>query len=221
MTATSINSQRTLARNPIPPYALPGEECIAYNKIHWQLNRDRVILLVHDMQNYWVDLFVDASPLLRNVETLVGAFRDARLPVVFCRGERARSRFERGLGLTVWGDGLNAAHVSDHDCQIVATLAPRADEYIVHKPRHSAFFDTELEPTLRKMHRDQVVICGVFAHHGVMVSCMDGYMRNYQMTMVADALGDYSEAEQRMALQWVAQMCGSVSTTQRVVNALR
>lgn len=220
MTTTRINSQRTLARNPIQPYPLPGDECLAYNKIHWPLDRSRVVLLVHDMQNYWVDLYVDRAPLVNNVNALVAAFRGARLPVFFCRGERAKSRFERGLGLTVWGDGLNAAHVTDRDCEIIDALAPHADEYVIHKPRHSAFFDTELEPTLRKMNRDQVVICGVFAHHGVMVTCMDGYMRNFQMTMAADALGDYSEAEHRMALQWVAQMCGSVSTTRRVVDSL-
>lgn len=215
-TTPTINSQRTLARTPIAPYAPPGEECIAYNKIQWNLSADRVVLLVHDMQNYWVDLYVDRAPLVTNVASLVNAFRDARLPVFFCRGERARSRFERGLGLTVWGDGLNAAHVREEDCQIIADLAPRADEYIIEKRRHSAFFQTELEPTLRKMNRDQVIVCGVFAHHGVMVSCIDGYMRNFQMTMVADALGDYSEPEHRMALQYVAQMCGSVSTRARV-----
>lgn len=215
-----IDTQRTLARNPIAPYALPGEECQAYNKIHWKLDPDRAVLLVHDMQNYWVDLFVDPAPLLDNVAALLGGFRQARLPVVFCRGERAPSRFERGLGLAVWGDGLNAAHVQPQDCEIVSSLAPREDEYLVHKPRHSAFFQTELEPLLRKMNRDQVVVCGVFAHHGVMVSCIDGYMRNFQMTMVADALGDYSEAEHRMALQYVAQMCGSTSTLARVGAAL-
>ena len=217
MTAPNVlNSQRTLARNPIAPYALPGAECLAYNKITWDLNPDRMVLLVHDMQNYWVDLFVDRAPLVANVSSLLTAFRDARLPVFFCRGERAKSRFERGLGLTVWGDGLTAEHVREKDCEILSTLAPRDNEYVIQKPRHSAFFQTELEPTLRKMNRDQVVVCGVFAHHGVMVSCIDGYMRNFQMTMVADALGDYSEPEHRMALQYVAQMCGSVSTLARV-----
>lgn len=217
----AIQSRRTLARNPIAAYGLPGEECLAYNKIHWQLSRDRVVLLVHDMQNYWVDLFVDREPLVNNVCALLDTFRSARLPVFFCRGERARSRFERGLGLAVWGDGLNAAHVREEDCRNLDALAPRDDEYVIHKPRHSAFFDTELEPTLRKMNRDQVIVCGVFAHHGVMVSCIDGYMRNFQMTMVADALGDYSEPEHRMALQYVAQMCGAVSTRQRVTDLLQ
>ena len=49
-------------------------------------------------------------------------------------------RVERGLGLTVWGDGLNAAQVRNEDCQIVRDLTPRADEYLIEKPRHSAFF---------------------------------------------------------------------------------
>ena len=98
---------------------------------------------------------------------------------VFCRGERAKSRFERGLGFTVWGDGLNAALVRDEDCQIIIDLAPRPDEHIIEKSRHSAFFQTVLEPTLRKMNRDQVIVCGVFANHGVMVSYIDGYMRNF------------------------------------------
>ena len=42
---TAIQSQRTLARNPIAPYPLPGAECLAYNKIHWPLSGDRVVLL--------------------------------------------------------------------------------------------------------------------------------------------------------------------------------
>lgn len=175
---TAINSQHTLARNPIEPCEMPGEECLDYNKIQWNLSADRVVLLVHDMQNYWVDLYADRAPLVSHISSLVTTFRNARPPVFFCRGERAKSRFERGLGLTVWGDGLKAAHVRDEDCQIITALAPRADEYVIEKPRYSAFFQTELGPTLRKMNRDQVIVCGVFAHHGVMVSCIDGYIRN-------------------------------------------
>ena len=177
------------------------------------------MLLVHDMQNYWIDLYEDKDAVVKPVARLLKLFRDARLPVVYCRGERAQTRFERGLGLTVWGDGLNAAHVTEHDCAIADAVAPDAESYVIEKPRHSAFFKTPLEELLRKMNRDQVVVCGVFAHHGVMVSTIDGYMRNFQMTLVADALGDYSEDEHRFALKYVAQMCGSVSTVDGIERA--
>lgn len=45
-------------------------------------------------------------------------------------------------------------------------------------------------------------------------------MHNFQITMVADALGDYGEPEHRMALLYVAQMCGSGSTRGRVEGLL-
>ena len=80
------------------------------------------------MRTRCVDLYVDRAPLVANISSLVSTFRNARLPVFFCRGERAKSRFERGLGLNLWGDGLHAAHVREEDCQIIADLAPRADE---------------------------------------------------------------------------------------------
>ena len=90
---TTIHSQRTLARNPIESYSLPGGECLAYNKIQWNLSTDGVVLLVHDMQNYWVDLYVDRAPLEAKISSLVNTFRNARLPVCICRGERTKSRF--------------------------------------------------------------------------------------------------------------------------------
>ena len=216
----TMNTHRSLARVPITPYALPSSECLAYNKITWPLSADRAVLLIHDMQNYWIDLYEDKATIVNPVMRLLKLFREARLPVVYCRGERAQTRFERGLGLTVWGDGLNAEHVTEHDCAIADAVAPDAESYVIEKSRHSAFFKTPLEELLRKMNRDQVVVCGVFAHHGVMVSTIDGYMRNFQMTLVADALGDYSEDEHRFALKYVAQMCGSISTVEEINSVL-
>ena len=76
------------------------------------------------------------------------------------------------------------------DCAIADAVAPDTESCMIEKSRHSVFFKTPLEELLRKMNRDQVVFCGVFAHHDVMVSTINGYMRNFQMTLVADALGD-------------------------------
>ena len=72
------------------------------------------------------------------------------------------------------GGGLNAAHVTECDCAIADAVAPDAESCVIEKSRHSAFFKTSLEELLRKMNRDQVFVCGVFAHHGVMVSTIDG-----------------------------------------------
>ena len=115
----TTNTHRSLARVPITPNALPSSECLAYNKITWPLSSDRAVLLVQDMQTYCVDLFVDKAAVISPVARLLKIFRDARLPVVYCRRKRAQTRFERTLGLAVGDDGLNAAHVTECDCAIV------------------------------------------------------------------------------------------------------
>ena len=120
----TTNTYRSLARVPITPYALPSSECLAYNKIMWPLSSDRAVLLVHDMQTYCVDLFVRKAAVASFVVRLLKIFRDARLRVVYCRGKRTQTRFERRLGLAVGGDGLNAAHVTECDCAIVRLPTP-------------------------------------------------------------------------------------------------
>ena len=67
---TAPSSPSARWSQPDRPYPPPGEECVAYNKISWPLNTDRMVLLVHDMQNYWVDLFAEPGPLLANVAAL-------------------------------------------------------------------------------------------------------------------------------------------------------
>ena len=99
----TTNTHRSLARVPITPNALPSSECLAYNKIMWPLSSDRTVLLVPDMQNYCVDMFVEKAAVISPAARLLKILRGARLPLVYCRGERAQTRFERGLDLAVRG----------------------------------------------------------------------------------------------------------------------
>lgn len=47
----------TLAIPSIPAYALPTASDMPENKVSWTLNPKRAVLLIHDMQNYFVDAF--------------------------------------------------------------------------------------------------------------------------------------------------------------------
>jgi bifunctional isochorismate lyase / aryl carrier protein len=215
-----MRSRNALRKGQIQPYAMPSAECLNLNKVDWPLDASDAVLLVHDMQQYWLDFFVDARPVLNAVTDLVNAARRAKVPIVYSRGERPKHQAERALGLDMWGPGLAHPSITDDDVAITASLAPHADDFVIDKVRVSAFYETPLPALLAKLGRKQLWVCGVFAHHGVMVSSIEAFMRNYKVQLIADAVGDYSEDDHWMALRYIAQTCGQIQLQSAALSAL-
>jgi isochorismate hydrolase len=53
----------------------------------------------------------------------------------------------------------------------------------------------------------------VYAHVGVLATALEAFTNDIQPFLVADALGDFSEAEQLQALRYAARRCGVVLGT--------
>jgi|LakMenEpi03Aug12_release.lakeMendotaPanAssembly.Ray.scaffolds.fasta_scaffold347272_1 bifunctional isochorismate lyase/aryl carrier protein len=214
-----MQSPDRLSRRKISPYPLPGGDQLARNKVHWPLRLDECVLVIHDMQNCWLSLFDNAGPVVANVEALRHAAKALAIPVIYTKAVRPRTLAERALGLDMWGPGLGATHVTEADCAICEALTPAPDDYVIDKPRYSGFFRTELEDVLSLINRNHVILTGVFAHHGVLLTAADAYMRNYKVSMVVDATADYSLADHEKALEYVAEVCGALTTTAAVRSA--
>jgi bifunctional isochorismate lyase / aryl carrier protein len=214
-------SPNALRKRQIPPYPMPDAQCLDLNKVGWPLDARDAVLLVHDMQQFWLDFFMDAQPVLQAVQQLVQAARAAKIPIIYTQGERPKHQAERALGLDMWGPGLAHPDITAQDVAITASIAPHEDDFVIEKVRVSAFYETPLSALLAKLGRKQLWVCGVFAHHGVMVTSIEAFMRNYKVQLIADALGDYSEDDHWMALRYVAQTCGQIQTLQQALQALR
>lgn len=93
---------------------------------------------------------------------------------------------------------------------------PRDGDTLLTKWKYSAFVRTDLLERLREQGRDQLVVTGVYAHIGVLMTARYAWMRDVQAFVVADAVADFSEREHRMALEWAAGRCAVVTTTDRV-----
>ncbi len=213
-----MNARDRLSRRVIEPYPLPGREQLAKNKVIWPVEARECALVIHDMQNFWLGFYDDAGPLLRNIDALRNHCRAAGMPVIYTEAEKPKNLAERALGLDMWGPGLAAGHLTDHDRAITGALAPAADDYVVRKPRYSGFFKTDLEDILGKTNRKHIILTGVFAHHGVMLTAADAYMRNIKVSLVVDATADYSRQDHERALDYVAEVCGTLVTTQAVLD---
>lgn len=192
----------------IPAYDLPRREELPTPRGPWTLQRDRAALLIHDMQNYFLRVFApDASPLvpvIAHIAALAEAARRAGVPVFYTAQEGNQDRRDRGLQADLWGPGMSAA--PEHQ-PVHPALTPQPGDFVLVKHRYSAFQRSNLETLMRARGRDQLIICGVYAHIGCTLTAADAFMRDIEPFLVADALADFSRAKHDLALAYAADVC--------------
>lgn len=210
-----------MALPPITSYPLPGPDELPPSRVSWRLDPDRAVLLVHDMQRYFLAPFPpDAAPLpnvLTNIALLRARARTAGVPVVYTAQPGGQAPADRGLQADFWGAGLSG--VPGHT-DIAADLAPVADDVVFTKWRYSAFQRTNLASWLRRQHRDQLIITGVYAHVGCQATASEAFQRDVQPFLVADGVADFSRAEHDAALRSVAGHCARVLSTDAAAGSL-
>lgn len=203
----------------IPAYGLPTAAELLPNKVDWTLQKDRAALLIHDMQDYFVQFYGRDNALLAQIIThtaqILTFCRAQAIPVFYTAQQAAQTLQERALLSDMWGKGITGlAHLEP----IVAELAPMASEQVLVKHRYSAFQRSALEEKLNEVNRDQLIICGIYANIGCLTTAVDAFMRDIQPFMVRDALADFSKQEHLNALNYVASKVGVVVGTQEVLS---
>jgi len=195
-------------------YALPTAAELPTNKVNWTLEPARAALLIHDMQRYFLNFWGEDSPLVKqvveNIANLRRYCKSQGIPVFYTAQPNNQSDEDRALLNDMWGPGLNK-HPEQQ--AVISQLAPEADDQVLVKWRYSAFHRSPLQDILQESGRDQLIICGVYAHIGCLTTAIDAFMRNIQPFMVADGLADFSREEHLMALNYTAGRCGRVVTT--------
>lgn len=206
----------------IPAYALPREDELPPSRPDWPLAPDRAALLVHDMQHYFVDAFTpDVAPIsdvIANIAALIEAARKRSVPVFYTAQNGDQDRRDRGLQADLWGPGMR--HIAEHQL-IIPTLVPEKGDIVLEKHRYSAFQRSNLESLMRVRGRDQLIICGIYAHIGCLFTAGEAFQRDIHPFFVADALGDFSRQWHDAALLHVADCCGIVRSTRQMIEALQ
>ncbi len=195
----------------IPTYALPQAGELP-NRVQWQVEPSRAVLLIHDMQQYFLRFYGADNPLVAQLTANIAAVRAwakaSGMPVVYTAQPAEQSPQDRALLNDMWGPGLTTADPALK--AVVPELVPEEDDTVLVKWRYSAFQRSPLRRMMTDWGRDQLVIVGVYAHIGCMTTALDAFMHDIQPFMVADAVADFSEDEHRMALRYVAGRCGAV-----------
>ncbi|XDZ52779.1 isochorismatase family protein [Neisseriaceae bacterium CLB008] len=204
----------------IPAYELPTISEIVPNKVSWHLDIDRAALLIHDMQDYFVQFYGTDNALLeliiRNMAKVLAFCREHDVPVYYTAQKAAQTPQERALLSDMWGQGMTGL---THLEGIIADLKPLHSEPILVKHRYSAFQRSDLEERLQKANRDQLMICGIYANIGCVTTAVDAFMRDVKPFMVMDAIADFSKQEHVTALNYLASKVGVVVETEGVLSS--
>ena len=209
----------------ISPYAMPRGDELPEGRASWTVDPARAVLLVHDMQHYFLAPFDHStepvSLLVDHIAALTERARAVGVPVVYTAQPGEQPPADRALLHEFWGPGPVTAYRQDPEVVgIHSEIAPRPGDEGLTKWRYSAFQRSPLADRLREWGRDQLLVTGIYAHIGCMVTAVDAFMRDVQPFLVADAVADFSRARHDQAVEWTAARCGVVTTTEVVLGAL-
>jgi trans-2,3-dihydro-3-hydroxyanthranilic acid synthase len=205
---------------PIVPYPMPDESTLPENRARWRPEPDRAVLLIHDMQRYFVDFLPDGDPrdtLVANIAHIRDVATRVGIPVVYTAQPGSMTRDQRGLLYDMWGPGMSADPAGR---AIVPELAPEPGDLVLTKWRYSAFHRSDLERYVRDEGRDQLIVCGVYGHVGCLMTACDAFTRDIQPFLVADAIADFTPEDHRLALEYAARRCAVVLSTRQLGQRL-
>ncbi|MDI9883317.1 isochorismatase family protein [Streptomyces sp. HNM0645] len=199
----------------IEAYPLPTPGDLPANTAQWNVDPARAVLLVHDMQRYFLGPFPEPlrTQLIDNASVLRRGAAELGVPVAYTAQPGGMSEHQRGLLKDFWGPGMRPAPA---DREVVEPLTPGPGDWLLTKWRYSAFFQTDLLTRLRLHGRDQLILCGVYAHVGVLATAIESFSHDIETFLVADAVADFNESHHRTAVEYAARRCAVVTTAKEV-----
>ena len=149
-------------------------------------------LLIVDMQKDFCyedgALYVgnNVKEIVNSVKNVVDSLR-GNVPIVFTQDWHRRDDPEfkiwpKHCVQNTWG------------AEVIDELNPSEEDYFVKKRRYSAFFETDLDLTLRELKVEELIVCGVVTNICVLHTVADAVMRGYRVKVLRDcttALSDY------------------------------
>jgi nicotinamidase-related amidase len=133
-------------------------------------------------------LLTQALPMAVSLAALKRRAKTTGVPVIYVNDNfgRWRSDFAKLVRHCV-EENVRGRPVATH-------LIPEQDDYFVLKPKHSAFFQTNLESLLSYLGATTLILTGMAGDICVLFSANDAYMRNFKIIIPSDCVAS-EEAE--------------------------
>ncbi|MGH3437628.1 MAG: isochorismatase family protein, partial [Sciscionella sp.] len=155
---------------------------------------------------------------LPTIVWLIETMRGAGIPVMFTKGD-VNDKVFCGGSTKPTQDAASARRV--HEASFPSELVPCPAEYVLTKPKASAFFGTPLASYLVRNHIDTLVLAGVATSGCVRATAVDACSHNLHVCVVEDACFDRSEFAHAANLFDIDMKYGDVVSADEVQDWLK
>ena len=151
-----------------------------YRERKAQINPQQAALLAIDMQNYFDRI---AQPVLTNILKVIQTCRQKDIPVIFTQHGHTDPDSDGGLLGDWWGELIVDG---TEDWKFLSEMKIEPKEKIIAKKRYSAFFETDLDETLRSRGIQDLIISGVMTNLCCETTARDAFVRDYRVFFLID-----------------------------------
>ena len=172
----------------------------------WKLDSQKTALLIIDMQRFTLEKggpseTYGALELVPKINKLTGICRRINIPVIYlCQSNRADLS---DIGLLKDFKKISLENELEHlegkrGVELYPGLDVKPEDYIITKIRYSAFIpgSSKLEPLLRGLERDKLIICGTAMEGSVFLTAADAMMLGFKVFCIGDLTGNSGHAKE-------------------------
>jgi nicotinamidase-related amidase len=171
---------------------------------------DTALLLIDVINDLEFDggeqLLAHALPMAAALAGLKRRAKAAGIPAIYANDNFGRWRSDfRKLVSHCLEDNVRGK-------DIVAQLVPEDDDYFVLKPKHSAFFKTNLDILLKYLGTERLILTGLAGDNCVLFSANDAYMRDFQIIVPPDCTASEDANENQRVLMHMRRVLKAAIT---------
>src|SRR5689334_18748682 len=143
-------------------------------------------------------IFQQAARIALQLARLKRRARHAGVPVIYVNDNfgQWRSNFTQLIEYCTRPQALGHAFVD--------AIKPDQEDYLILKPKHSAFYQTPLDTLLTSLRTEALILAGLTTNSCILCTAYDANMRDFRLFVPADCSAARSAAEHRQALKHIS-----------------
>lgn len=169
----------------------------------------------------------DIAPMQKAAERslqLVGHARAAGLPVIWTTITFHPQYKDGGLLTGALRPSIperGGLKRGSEDGALIPEIEVRPEDYVVDKPRNSAFYASQLDAILHSNRIESLLVCGVTTAMCVESTVRDAFQRDYAPFVVAECTAEFVPARHEAALSAMAYGFANVISLAEAAEGLR